>query len=75
MVRADMVVVAINAWMASTFREFARTIAIVSSDTVITEPAPTALAATGLDGGISVMDSRTFVHYCQVPNDLPQKRH
>ena len=62
-VRADQVVIAINAWMASTFREFARTIAIVSSDMVITEPAPAQLAATGLDGGISVMDSRTFVHY------------
>lgn len=62
-VRADSVVIAINAWMASTFREFGRTIAIVSSDMVITEPAPAQLAATGLDGGISVMDSRTFVHY------------
>ena len=61
--RADTVVIAINAWMASKFREFARTIAIVSSDMVITEPAPVELAATGLDGGISVMDSRTFVHY------------
>lgn len=60
---ADAVIVAINAWMASTFREFARTIAIVSSDMVITAPAPAQLAATGLDGGISVMDSRTFVHY------------
>ena len=62
-VRADTVVIAINAWMASTFSEFARSIAIVSSDMVITEPAPGPLAATGLDGGISVMDSRTFVHY------------
>ena len=62
-VRADRVVIAINAWMASKFREFSRTIAIVSSDMVITEPAPEPLAATGLDGGISVMDSRTFVHY------------
>jgi glycine/D-amino acid oxidase-like deaminating enzyme len=30
---------------------------------VITEPAPEALAASGLDGGISVLDSRIFVHY------------
>lgn len=68
-VRADTVVVAINAWMASTFREFARTIAIVSSDMVITEPSPVELAATGLDGGISVMDSRTFVHYYRSTTD------
>lgn len=68
-VRADTVVIAINAWMASTFREFSRTIAIVSSDMVITEPSPEPLAATGLDGGISVMDSRTFVHYYRSTTD------
>jgi putative aminophosphonate oxidoreductase len=62
-VTADRVVIAINAWMASTFREFERSIAIVSSDMVITEPNPQALAASGLDGGISVLDSRIFVHY------------
>jgi len=62
-VTAERVVIAINAWMAGTFREFERSIAIVSSDMVITEPAPAALAASGLEGGISVLDSRTFVHY------------
>jgi putative aminophosphonate oxidoreductase len=62
-VRAGRVVLAINAWMAGTFRPFRRSIAIVSSDMVITEPAPEELAASGLDRGISVLDSRTFVHY------------
>ena len=68
-VTADKVVVAINAWMAGSFREFARSIAIVSSDMVITEPAPARLAASGLDGGISVLDSRTFVHYYRSTED------
>ncbi|MBC5768165.1 FAD-dependent oxidoreductase [Ramlibacter albus] len=62
-VTADTVVIAINAWMAGTFREFERSIAIVSSDMVITEPAAAQLQASGLDGGISVLDSRIFVHY------------
>ncbi|WP_332776785.1 FAD-dependent oxidoreductase [Polaromonas sp.] len=62
-VTADRVVIAINAWMAGSFREFERSIAIVSSDMVITEPAAQPLAASGLDGGISVLDSRIFVHY------------
>ncbi|MDB5956359.1 FAD-dependent oxidoreductase [Ramlibacter sp.] len=62
-VAADRVVVAINAWMAGRFREFERSIAIVSSDMVITEPAPQSLEASGLNGGITVLDSRTFVHY------------
>jgi len=62
-ITADRVVLALNAWMAGLFAELRRSIAIVSSDMVITEPAPAALKATGLDGGISVLDSRTFVHY------------
>lgn len=68
-VTADRVVLAINAWMAGAFREFSRSIAIVSSDMVITEPAPAALEASGLDGGISVLDSRTFVHYYRSTTD------
>jgi putative aminophosphonate oxidoreductase len=62
-ITAGRVVLALNAWMAGLFPAFRRTIAIVSSDMVITEPAPAALATAGLDGGISVLDSRTFVHY------------
>jgi putative aminophosphonate oxidoreductase len=62
-VTADKVVIAINAWMAGSFPEFERSIAIVSSDMVITEPATAQLAASGLDGGVSVLDSRIFVHY------------
>ncbi len=68
-VRAGHVVLALNAWMARAFPRLRRTIAIVSSDMVITEPAPQALAATGLDGGISVLDSRTFVHYYRSTSD------
>ncbi|MBS0393202.1 MAG: FAD-dependent oxidoreductase [Proteobacteria bacterium] len=68
-VRAGRVVLALNAWMARAFPRLRRTIAIVSSDMVITEPAPQALAATGLDGGISVLDSRTFVHYYRSTSD------
>lgn len=55
--------------MASSFREFKRSIAIVSSDMVITEPAAAALAASGLDGGISVLDSRIFVHCYRSTSD------
>jgi putative aminophosphonate oxidoreductase len=62
-ITADRVVLALNAWMAGLFPEFRRSITIVSSDMVITDPAPSALQASGLDGGISVLDSRTFVHY------------
>ncbi|WP_218509325.1 FAD-dependent oxidoreductase [Variovorax sp. dw_308] len=60
---ATKVVLAINAWMASTFAQFERSIAIVSSDMVITEKCPELLREIGLVNGVSVLDSRTFVYY------------
>ena len=62
-VKAKKLVLAMNAWMASAFAQFERSIAIVSSDMVITEKCPDLLKAIGLDNGISVLDSRTFVYY------------
>ncbi|WP_460164009.1 FAD-dependent oxidoreductase [Pseudomonas sp. S2_F03] len=60
---ADRVVLAINAWMARAFPEFERSVAIVSSDMIITEPRPDLLERIGLTNGVTVLDSRIFVHY------------
>jgi putative aminophosphonate oxidoreductase len=62
-IEAKKLVLAINAWMASTFPQFERTIAVVSSDMVITERCPELLRQSGLVDGVSVLDSRTFVYY------------
>ncbi|MED5611002.1 FAD-dependent oxidoreductase [Pseudomonas sp. JH-2] len=62
-VAADRVVLAINAWMARAFPQFERTVAIVSSDMIITEPRPQLLQRIGLTSGVTVLDSRIFVHY------------
>lgn len=62
-IKANRVVLAINAWMASTFPQFERSVAIVSSDMIITEPRPDLLEKIGLTSGVSVLDSRIFVHY------------
>jgi putative aminophosphonate oxidoreductase len=62
-IEAGKVVLAINAWMARAVPQFERTIAIVSSDMVITEKCPELLRQMGLDNGLSVLDSRTFVYY------------
>ena len=62
-VRADRVVLAMNAWMARAFPQFERSVAIVSSDMVITEPRPDLLQEIGLTSGVTVLDSRIFVHY------------
>lgn len=60
---AGKVVLAINAWMATEFKAFSRSIAVVSSDMAITEPIPEQLNSLGLTHGATICDSRTFVHY------------
>jgi putative aminophosphonate oxidoreductase len=62
-VTAGKMVLATNAWMASMFPQFERSIAIVSSDIVVTEKCRELLEMTGLTDGVSVLDSRTFVYY------------
>jgi putative aminophosphonate oxidoreductase len=62
-VTAPKLVLAINAWMASRFRQFERTLAVVSSDMIVTEKCPELLHRMGLKDGVSVLDSRIFVYY------------
>lgn len=62
-VTAKKLVFALNAWMAEAFPQFERSIAIVSSDMIVTERCPDLLNAMGLKDGVSVLDSRTFVYY------------
>jgi glycine/D-amino acid oxidase-like deaminating enzyme len=68
-IKAKKVVLAINAWMASQFKQFSRAIAVVSSDMAITKPCPERLAMVGLSHGASICDSRIFVHYFHTTND------
>ncbi|PRE84548.1 FAD-dependent oxidoreductase [Burkholderia multivorans] len=68
-VTAKKLVLAINAWMASRFPQFERTIAVVSSDMVITDRCPALLERTGLVDGVSVLDSRIFVYYYRTTVD------
>ena len=62
-ITADKVVLAINAWMTSRFRQFKRSIVVVSSDMVVTAPIPEKLKKQGPEQGVTVVDSRIFVHY------------
>lgn len=68
-VRAARVVLGLNAWMARAFPQFERSVAIVSSDMIITEPQPALLKQIGLTSGVSVLDSRIFVHYYHNTSD------
>lgn len=62
-VTCGKLVLAMNAWMASRFPQFQRTLAVVSSDMIITEKCPDMLEKMGFTDGVSVLDSRTFVFY------------
>jgi putative aminophosphonate oxidoreductase len=68
-VRAAKVVLALNASMPTEFPQFRRTVILVSSDMVITDPCPDRLAQIGLHDGIAVMDSRIFVYYYRTTPD------
>ena len=67
--QAGKMVLAMNAWMASFFPQFERSIAVVSSDMIITDKCPDLLKQIGLTDGISVLDSRTFVYYYRNTSD------
>jgi putative aminophosphonate oxidoreductase len=67
--QVGQMVLAMNAWMASRFPQFERTLAVVSSDMVITEKCPELLRQIGLKDGVSVLDSRTFVFYYRTTED------
>src|SRR4051794_835355 len=64
-VRADAVVLATNAWLAAV-PELRRSIAVVSSDVVATEPLA---RVPGLGPGECVSDSRQMVHYWRADDD------
>lgn len=68
-IKARKVVLAINAWMATEYKQFERSIAVVSSDMAITEPVPELLDELNLKHGASICDSRIFVHYFHTTSD------
>jgi glycine/D-amino acid oxidase-like deaminating enzyme len=66
--RADQVVVALNAW-AARWPAFGRRLATWSSYIVLTEPIPDRLAEIGWTGGEGVADSRFTLHYARTTPD------
>ena len=59
---ADKLVIASNAWAAG-IRELARAIVAITSDMVMTAPAPGALSKIGWTGGECITDSQMMVDY------------
>ena len=67
-VRADAVVLALNAW-ATKIPELARAVVAVSSDMVATAPMPDRLKESGWTGGEAISDCRMLVHYYRPTRD------
>jgi putative aminophosphonate oxidoreductase len=67
-VRADAVVLAMNAWSVR-FREVRRAVLVVGSDIVATPPIPDRLAGIGWTDGLSISDARLLVHYYRTTDD------
>jgi glycine/D-amino acid oxidase-like deaminating enzyme len=66
-VEAEQVVLAMNAWAGAQVRELRRTVAVVGSQIVLTEPLPPErLAELPWADGTLLGDARLFVHYAQV---------
>lgn len=62
---ADRLVIASNAWAAG-IRELSRRIVGVTSDMIVTAPAPERLASLGWTGGECVTDSQMMIDYYHV---------
>lgn len=65
---ADVLVIATNAWAAGQ-RELARSIAVISSDMVVTAPAGEHLERMGWHRDLSITDSQTMVDYYRITKD------
>jgi putative aminophosphonate oxidoreductase len=67
-VRADAVVLAVNAW-ATQIPELRRAVVAVSSDMVATAPMAEKLKESGWTGGEAISDCRLLVHYYRPTRD------
>ena len=62
-VECKKLVVAINAWTPSFFNFLSRSVILVSSDMIISEPISSELEKLNLNNGLVVLDSNLFTHY------------
>jgi putative aminophosphonate oxidoreductase len=67
-VRAEAVVLALNAW-AIKIRELSRAVVVLSSDMVATAPMPERLEESGWTGGETISNARLMVHYYRTTRD------
>jgi glycine/D-amino acid oxidase-like deaminating enzyme len=56
-------VIAVNAWAASSLREFSGSLVVVASDCIATPPIGDRLAEVGWDSGVTLVDSHRLLNY------------
>ncbi len=68
-VECKKLVLAINAWTPSFFSFLSRSVVLVSSDMIISEPINNELEKLNLNNGLVVLDSNLFTHYYRSTQD------
>ena len=68
-VSCEKLVFAINAWTPKFLPFLSRSVVLVSSDMIITEPIQNELQNLGLNNGLVILDSNLFTHYSRTTPD------
>ena len=68
-VECKKLIVTMNAWTPSFFPFLSRSVILVSSDMIISEPIKDKLESLRLNNGLVILDSNLFTHYCRTTTD------
>jgi len=68
-IKCNKLIIAMNAWTPSLLPFLSRSVILVSSDMIITEPIKNELDDLGLNNGLVVLDSNLFTHYSRTTPD------
>ncbi len=68
-IKCSKLIIAMNAWAPSLLPFLSRSVILVSSDMIITEPIKNELQNLGLNNGLVILDSNLFTHYCRTTPD------
>ena len=68
-VKCNKLIVTINAWTPSFFPFLSKSVILVSSDMIISEPIKDKLESLRLNNGLVILDSNLFTHYCRTTTD------
>ena len=68
-VACKKLIFAINAWTPTLLPFLSRSVILVSSDMIISEPIKNKLENLKLNNGLVILDSNLFTHYCRTTPD------